>query len=100
MDTRETLILKALEFKAVSSGAANSALVDHLLAQNPEQADVLTKNVCAQVPRPLVDEMEELGSLLDLSKREIVTLALRDFVTKAKAILDEFDAHPKGESQC
>lgn len=102
MDTRETLILKALEFKALNSGSGtlNNALVDHLLAHSPEQADVLTKNVCAHVPRPLVDEMEQLGGLLGLNKREIVTLALKDFVAKAKATLDEFDAWPKGETQC
>ena len=41
--------------------------------------------------------MEALSGLLDLNKREMITLALIDFLDKAKATLDEFDAWPKCE---
>ena len=39
--------------------------------------------------------MEGLGALLDLNKREIITLAIRDFLEKADQTLTEFDAWPK-----
>lgn len=94
MNTRETLILKTLEFKHVHSGASIDGLVDHLLTQNPEQADAITKNVCARLPIGLVEEMEQLGGLLSLNKRQIITMALIDFLEKANGVLDEFNAWP------
>jgi hypothetical protein len=94
MNSRETLILKALEFKSVHTGASIDGLVDSLLAQNPEQADAITKNVCARLPIGLVDEMEQLGGMLHLNKREIMTMALVDFLEKANGVLDEFEAWP------
>ena len=41
--------------------------------------------------------MEEIGSLLDLNKREMITLALNDFLAKAVATIEEFDAWPKDD---
>ena len=97
MNTRETLILKALECKKLHNGADNGRFVDALLDQNPEVAEALTRNVCARLPIGLVEDMEGLSNLIDLNKREMITLALIDFLDKAKATLDEFDAWPKGE---
>ena len=94
MTPRETLILKALQFKSVHSGASMDGLVDTILAQNPDQADAITKNVCARLPIGLVEEMEQLGGLLSLNKREIITMALIDCLEKANGVLDEFDAWP------
>ena len=93
MNTRETLILKTLQAKALQSGADNG-FIDVLLSQNPEQADQITKNVCARIPIELARDMEGLGALLDLNKREIITMALRDFLDKAKSLVDEYDAWP------
>jgi hypothetical protein len=97
MNSRETLILKTLQCKALHTGADNAKFVDHLLDQNPEQADAITKNVCARIPKLLAERMEEIGSLLDLNKREMITLALNDFLAKAVATIEEFDAWPKDE---
>ena len=94
MTPRETLILKALQFKSVHSGASMDGLVDAILVQNPDQADAITKNVCARLPIGLVEEMEQLGGLLSLNKREIITMALIDFLEKANGVLDEFKAWP------
>ena len=33
--------------------------------------------------------------MLDLNKREIITMALNDFMDKARAVMDEFDALPQ-----
>ena len=98
MNTRETLILKALQFKQLhtSGSSMGGALVDHLLEQNPEKADELTKNVCARIPLQLAQDMETLGGMLELNKREIITMALYDFLDKATSVIDEFDALPEG----
>ena len=97
MNTRETLVLKTLAWKQTLTGSGNADLVDHLLDQDPQKADELTKNVCARVPVQLAKDMETLGGILDLNKREIITLALNDFLAKAWATLKEYDAFPKGE---
>ena len=97
MNSRDTLVLKALQFKALHSGSDKGNVVDALLEQFPERAEELTKNVCARIPKPLAERMENMGKLLDLNKREMITLALVDFLDKADATLDEFDAYPKDE---
>lgn len=94
MNTRETLILKALELKSVYSGASTDCMLDSILAQNPDKADAITKNVCARIPLPLAEQMEQLGGLLSLNKREIITLAIVDFLEKANDVMDEFKAWP------
>ena len=94
MNTRETLILKALECKKLHNGADNNRFVDALLDQNPEMAEALTKNVCARLPIGLVEEMEGLSGLLDLNKREMITLAIIDFLEKARGVIEEFDVMP------
>ena len=83
MNTRETLILKALQFKELhtSGSSMGGALVDHLLEQNPEKADELTKNVCARIP-PAGARHGNHRRMLELNKREIITMALHDFLTK------------------
>lgn len=102
MKTREMLIFKALQFKQLHSTGSSfpGELVDHVLEHNPERSDELTKNVCARIPLQLAQEMEAVGGMLDLNKREIITLALNDFLDNAKAVMQEFDAMPEGEAQC
>ena len=98
MNTRETLILHTLKFKQLHDGSGHSDIVDHLLTENLELADELTKNVCARIPLVLANEMEQLGGFLSLNKREIITLAIHDFLDKAREVLIEFDAMPAGEA--
>ena len=99
MNTRETLILNALQFKAIhtNSSSISAGILDKLFADNPDQADQITKNVCARIPLELANEMESVGSMLDLNKREIITMALHDFLEKAKSVVNEFDALPEGD---
>lgn len=99
MNTRETLILKALQFKQLHTNGSSFGgdLVDAILASDSAQADEITKNVCARIPVELANEMESIGGLLNLNKREMITMALIDFLEKAKATIDEFDIFPKEE---
>jgi len=99
MDTRESLILRALQFKELHvRGSSNpGGLIDRLMEQNPEHADAITKNVCARIPIEMATEMEQLGGLLSINKRELITMAIQDFLAKANGVMDEFDAWPREE---
>ena len=39
--------------------------------------------------------MEQLGGMIGLNKREIITMAIHDFLEKARGVIDEFDALPE-----
>ena len=54
----------------------------------------MTKNVCARIPLQMAKDMEAVGGMLDLNKREIITMALDDFLDKARDTLTEFKAWP------
>jgi hypothetical protein len=92
MNLRETLILKTLQFKSVYTGAGNDALVDMVIDQNPDEASKIMRNVCAMVPIGLSDRMQEMGGLLGMNKREIITAGVIEFLRQAQETLDEFDA--------
>ena len=98
MNTREILVFKTLAWKQTLTtgglGSLNADLVDRALDENPEHADTLTKNVCARVPLQLAQDMEAVGGMLDLNKREIITMALNDFLDKARDTITEFKAWP------
>ena len=98
MNTREILVFKTLAWKQTLTtgglGSLNADLVDRALDENPEQADTLTKNVCARVPLQLAQDMEAVGGMLDPNQREIITMALNDFLDKARDTITEFTAWP------
>lgn len=98
MNMRETLILKALSFKQLHQGSGHGDMVDAILDSNEEVRENLTRNICAQIPKELYKEIEFFSSVMDLNKREIITLALNNFLDEARATLEEFDAMPKGEA--
>jgi hypothetical protein len=54
-----------------------------------DEAEGLTKNVCAWVSTKLSDDIDSLCDLLGLSKRRFVEAALIDAVRKAQQILDD-----------
>ena len=87
MNLDETLRLKALRAKELHQRGSDMAdqLLDHLAKDAPEQL----RNICAHISVPLFDEVDQLCSLLEMSKRRFVELALVDAVQKAHAILHE-----------
>ena len=91
--TRETLIFNVLKFKRAHQHTGNQDIVDHLLDENPEKADEITRNVCARISLPMSQDLDGYCAMLGMTKREIIQLALSDFFDKARAIMDEFDAH-------
>ena len=39
--------------------------------------------------------MEQLGGMIGLNKREIITMAIHDFLERPRGVIDEFDALPE-----
>lgn len=86
MTTKEILMLKTLQFKETHTGGQlGEALLDHALEKQPEAA----RNICAMISVPLFNDIETYCSLLDISKRRFVEMALQDLLEKTKAVIDE-----------
>jgi hypothetical protein len=90
MTPSETIRLQALKLKATIDGS-HSSLIDSIL-ENPSNAEGLKKdfrNVCALIPSPLFVDLEGLCTMLELSKREVITMAINSFLIEAAAIVSE-----------
>lgn len=92
MNTHQTLMLQALKIKQLNTQGFTATSGD-LIGDFLEQPDVKAKmkNICAFISPQLFGEVEEMGNLLDLSKRQIVEMALVDFLNKAQAVIQEVD---------
>lgn len=92
MNTHQTLMLQALKIKQLNTQGFMATSGD-LIGDFLEQPDVKAKmkNICAFISPQLFGEVEEMGNLLDLSKRQIVEMALVDFLNKAQAVIQEVD---------
>ena len=98
MRTDDTLRLQALKLKELNTrGWSGGDLVDQLLEQNPEAAAEKMRNICAFITPELFSQVEGICSLLSLSKRQVVEMALVDFVARADQILEETGAFPDQE---
>lgn len=93
----ELIRLKALQLKSVTSGQANSELLESQL-QLPEVSEGLKlRQVCAMVSPQLFDELEGTCELLGMSKRRFVEGALVEAIDKAAAIVSEVDPFSGGK---
>lgn len=92
MTPSQVIQLQALKLKATNEGSSPS-LIDGVL-ENPINRDALKKdfrNVCALIHVKQFEQLESLCALLDLSKREVISLALNVFIPMANAIVKEVD---------
>lgn len=90
MTPSQNIQLQALKLKATIEGS-HPALIDAIL-ENPANKEGLKKefrNVCALISVTQFEALEELCNLLDLSKREVISMALNDFIPRANAIVSE-----------
>lgn len=93
MRTDDTLRLQALKLKELNTrGHSGFDLVEHMLNENPEFAKEKMRNICAFISPELFSNVEGVCSLLNLSKRQVVEMALIDLVGKANQIIEETDA--------
>lgn len=93
MNTTQTLMLQALKVKELNTrgfASVSGDLINNMI-ENSDELKVKMKNICAFITPTLFNDVEELGLLLDLSKRQIVEMALTDFLAKAYQIVEEVD---------
>jgi hypothetical protein len=98
MKTDETIRLAALKLKQSFSGGdpqVQEWALNGAIQQNPEEAKLHFRNICATIATPLFEDVERLCSTLELSKRQFVELALRDMVEKTNSIVNEVDPFPE-----
>lgn len=91
MKTDEILTLKALQLKSTISGRGNSDLVDHVIASNPDDIKKSLRNICAFISPELFERVETVCTNLEMPKRQIVEMALIDFIDKVDLIMDKVD---------
>lgn len=75
---------KAMDFV---SNAQNEKLTDFLIES--VQADPQMKNLCTKVSIPLSDKIDNLCSILDISKRKFCEAAFIEAIEKAESIMRE-----------
>jgi hypothetical protein len=88
MTPHEVLTLQALKLKS-ENDAYNPNFTDALLNVDSEDTKKHYRNLCALIPADLFDDFEKYSHVLDLSKREFLTLAVREIISKTKAVLVE-----------
>jgi uncharacterized membrane protein (DUF373 family) len=91
MNTIQTLQFKALSLKATIDNQFGSDLVDHFIDKNPEEIKKAMRNICAFISPELFERVEVMCSNLSISKRQVVEMALNDFMEKADKVIDDID---------
>ena len=98
MRTDDTLRLQALKLKELNTrGYSGGDLIEQLLEANPEQAKAKMRNICAFITPEMFDQVEGVCNLLSLSKRQVIEMALTDFLEKADKIVEDTGAFPGQE---
>jgi len=98
MRTDETVLLQVLKFKQLQTKghSLGDDLIGRMIESDPEVKQKL-RNICAFISPELFEKIESLSNFLELSKREIVEMALQDFVEKANKIVRDVDPFPSEE---
>ena len=91
MNTEEILLMQTLKLKQLNTRGYTGEidLIERALDSNPEEAKTLVRNLCGHVPIAMFDEVSDICNLLDLSKREVVEMAISDFLAKARETIDK-----------
>lgn len=90
MNPSEVIQLQALKLKSTIEGN-HQRIIDTLLTDpdHKEQVDKEFRNVCALIHHSQFEKLEGICSLLDLSKREVIQMALGEFLLKADSIVSD-----------
>lgn len=86
MNFDEKIQLKVLQLKA---GMFDGKLIDHLIEGSDTPA---LRQMCAKITPQLHDRLDQMTSLLDMSKREFVEAALIEALNKAEEVLERSGA--------
>jgi len=90
MNTKEILTLQALKFKKdLLNGAQDIPSDAPAWMRDVDPGTDDTRNICALISVPLFEEINHLCSVLSMSKRRFVELALRDLAEKAVQAIED-----------
>lgn len=97
MNFHEIIQLKALELKQLHTRGVTDRLHEHMLEQavKTPEGQAATRNICAHISIGLFERVEQCCSMLDLSKRQFVEMALKEALDKAETIVAEVDPFPE-----
>lgn len=98
MNFHETIQLKALELKQLHTQGSTDNLHEHLLdlALKTPEGQAVTRNICAHISVELFKRVEDCCSLLSLSKRQFVEMALKEALDRAESIVADVDPFVEG----
>jgi hypothetical protein len=91
MNFDEVIQLQVLKLKALTHGVNNDRLVDHLIEQKLE-----LRQMCAKVHPSLIDRLDQVTNLLDMSKREFIEAAVSDALARAEEAIERSGALDQG----
>lgn len=90
-DFLDFLTYRALEFRYQHQ---NLAAVDHVIERARGDAwaehGIEIQNLCAKVPKALVDQLNERCDLLGISKRQFIEFAIHEGLNLADQIIEEY----------
>ena len=90
MKSFDIVRLQALKLKAT----VNHRFLIEAAMKEPDDSESLKKdfrNVCSLLHVVQFDQLTELCTLLDLTKREVISMALADFIRKANSVVEEIN---------
>lgn len=87
----EVIQLQALKLKAINSGQGLAALVDRAVEESPQ-----LRQMCAKVSPELYDRLEQVCSVLDMSKRQFIEGAVADALERAVETIEKMGAFEQG----
>lgn len=93
MNFDEVIQLQVLKLKALTHGVNNGRLIDHLI-ENNETPEL--RQMCAKVHPSLIDRLDQVTNLLDMSKREFIEAAVSDALARAEQAIDRSGALDQG----
>jgi len=86
MNFDETIQLQVLKLKASYSG--RGPILEHLLDQADGQPGTPVRQMCAKVSTVLYADLEQVCSLLEMSKREFIETAVGDALQRAHEVIN------------
>ena len=90
MTPSEIIKFQALKLKStIGNRPLLVATLDNIEFGDGDKKDF--RNVCSLLHVSQFDKLTELCTLLDLTKREVISMALTDFIPKAQALVDDVD---------
>lgn len=96
----ELIIWKSLEKKSIRYGDSAADFIDRQIASGELQlAEPVFRNVCAQIPSDLASELDSICGFLGISKRLFVTHALAESVSRAHALMNQYEAFPPSDEE-